>query len=62
MKAAIAQLEVSLEVLENNEPIYRSEGSIEQADSNATDASQIRQALMVLRAADAGPIWPEPKA
>jgi hypothetical protein len=62
MKAAIAQLEISLAVMITNEPINRAEGKTEQADLEAVNASEIRQALAVLKAADAGPIWPEPKA
>ena len=34
----------------------------EQADLEAKNASEIRQGLAVLRAADAGPIWPAPNA
>jgi hypothetical protein len=60
MKAAIAQLEISLENLETNIPIRRAEGDVEQADAWAVNASEIRQALAVLKAADDGPIWPEP--
>lgn len=62
VKAAIEQLEISLETLVTNEPINRAEGNTEQADLEAENASEIRQALAVLKAADAGPIWPEPKA
>lgn len=52
MKAAIAQLEVNLETLLNNEPINRAEGNTEQADLEAANASEIRQALAVLKAAE----------
>ena len=62
MKAAIAQLEISLDVMVTNEPINRAEGKTEQADLEAVNASEIRQALAVLKAADAGPIWPAPTA
>ncbi len=62
MKAAITTLEIALETLETNEPINRNEGKPEQADLEAQNASEIRQALAVLRAASAGPIWPAPKA
>jgi hypothetical protein len=62
MKSAIAQLEISLETLVTNEPINRAEGNTEQADLEAVNASEIRQALAVLKAAGAGPIWPEPTA
>ena len=61
MKAAIAQLEISLETLEHNEPIWRQEGNAEQADVAASNAADIRQALAVLKAASTGPIWPQPK-
>lgn len=62
MKAAITQLEISLATLVNNEPINRSEGNIEQAELEAKNAAEIRQALAVLNAAVAGPIWPAPKS
>lgn len=62
MKAAITELEIALQTMETNEPINRNEGKIEQADLEAKNAAEIRQALAVLRAADAGPIWPTPKA
>ncbi len=61
MKAAITTLEIALEVMEANEPINRNEGNIKQADLEAKNSADIRQALAVLRAADAGPIWPIPK-
>jgi hypothetical protein len=53
MKAAIAQLKISLDVLTTNEPINRAEGNTEQADVEAENASEIRQALAVLEAANA---------
>ena len=62
MKAAITQLEISLETLVTNEPINRSEGNTDQADLEAMNASEIRQALAVLRAAEGGPIGPGQKA
>lgn len=62
MKAAITQLKINLETLVTNEPIHRAEGQTEQADLAAVNASEIRQALAVLEAADAGPIWPAPNA
>jgi len=62
MKAAITELEIALQTMETNEPINRIEGKTEQADLEAKNAAEIRQALAVLRAADAGPIWPAPKA
>ena len=58
MKAAIAQLEISLENLENNIPIRRAEGDVEQADAWAVNASEIRQALVTLKAASS--TWKHP--
>jgi hypothetical protein len=55
MKAAIAQLEISLENLETNIPIRRSEGDVEQADAWAVNADEIRQALVTLNAASNQP-------
>jgi len=55
MTAAIAQLEISLENLETNIPIRRAEGDVEQADAWAVNASEIRQALKLMRAADTVP-------
>lgn len=51
MNAAIVQLEISLEVLETNEPINRANGNIEQAECEVINASEIRQALAILRTA-----------
>ena len=48
MNAAIAQLEITLNILETNEPINRAEGNIEQADLEAASAVEIREALGVL--------------
>jgi len=48
MNAAIAQLEISLSILENNEPIHRAEGDIAQADLDAASAAEIRDALRIL--------------
>lgn len=56
MKAAITQLEISLDTLETNEPINREKGNSAQAELEATSAAEIRQALAILRAADNGPI------
>lgn len=56
----IAQLEEYLNTLETNEPINRKEGKDDQAELQAVAASQTRQALAILRAADGGPIWPAP--
>lgn len=55
MKAAIAQLEISLENLETNIPIRRAEGDVEQADAWAVNADEIRQALTLLKSADTMP-------
>lgn len=49
MQAAISQLEIYLEILETNEPINRSEGKIEQAESEKQNAIEVRQALKLLR-------------
>jgi hypothetical protein len=52
MKAAITELEIALQTMETNEPINRNEGKTEQADLEAKNAADFRQALAVLRAAD----------
>lgn len=64
MKAAITTLEIALATLENNEPINRREGRASQADLEARNAAEIRQALVVLRACDSAPqpIYPQPTA
>lgn len=41
MKAAIEQLEISLGILMNNEPINRTEGNIEQADLELKNSIEI---------------------
>lgn len=51
MQAAIAQLTIALETVENNEPINRAAGNIEQADLEAANAAEFRRALSVLQAA-----------
>lgn len=48
--AAIAQLEVALNVVATNEPINRAEGKIEQADLELANAEQFRAAINTLRA------------
>jgi hypothetical protein len=48
--AAIAQLEVALDVCVTNEPINRAEGKIEQADLEAKNAEQFRRAIHFLGA------------
>lgn len=45
MNAAIAVLEMALEVATTNEPINRAEGRIEQADLEAENAVDFRQAI-----------------
>ena len=60
MKAAITVLEITLEALETNEKVNRKEGNAEQADCEATNAAEVRQALAVLKSASDGPIWPKP--
>ena len=61
MRASIIALENALNVAETNEPINRAEGNTAQADLEAIDAAEHRQALAILRAAFGGPIWPEPR-
>lgn len=48
MKNVIAILTNNLHVMENNEPINRSEGKFEQANLELDTAAEIRQALAVL--------------
>lgn len=60
MQASINQLKLSLEVCETNEPINRAAGKVEQAELEAQNAADFRQALAVLEAASFGPIWPQP--
>lgn len=62
MQAAITQLQETLRILEENEPINRKEGKIEQAELEAFNAAQIRWAIEVLKAASLGPIWLSTKA
>lgn len=62
VKTSIATLKQALEVAETNEPINRAAGNTEQADLEAKNAADFRQALSVLQAANNGPIWPEPAA
>lgn len=51
MKAAIVQLEMSLQTLVTNESINRAEGNIPQADLELASARDIREALGLLREA-----------
>ena len=53
-------VEVALGTAENNEPIHRAEGREDLADHAAVAASELRQAIAILTAADNGPIWPAP--
>lgn len=64
MKSAITTLEIALETMKNNEPINRKEGNEEQADLEAKNAAEMRQALHILRAVDEArePIHPKPTA
>jgi len=62
MNAAIAELTNALATAETNEPINRAAGNAAQADLEAKNAADYRQALAVLNAASGGPIWPEPSA
>jgi len=62
MKYAINTLQISLKTLETNEPINRLEDNHAQADLESVAASETRQAIAILEAADAGPIWPDPKS
>lgn len=48
MNAAIATLQIALDVLENNEPINRREGNIDQANLQLKNAAEIRTALEIL--------------
>ncbi len=48
MNAAIVTLQIALDVLENNEPINRAEGNIDQANLEAKNAVEIRNALETL--------------
>lgn len=56
MNAAINTLTIALEVLENNEPINRAEGNVEQADLEAANAVELREALAALNASGQEPV------
>jgi len=60
MKASIDQLKIALEVCETNEPINRARGDESQADLEASNAADFRQAIAILEAANHGPIWEQP--
>lgn len=60
MTSAIETLNETLRRLVENEKYCREAGDVEQAEKDAADAAEVRQALAVLRAAYAGPIWPQP--
>ena len=49
MQLAIAELETKLDILENNEPIHRMAGDVEQADLERNIANDIRKAVKVLQ-------------
>lgn len=51
MEEAINELEICLSILENNEPINRREGNIEQADLEAKNIASFRRAIEHLRSA-----------
>lgn len=62
MKYAINELKVALSTLENNEPINRKDGNHAQADLEANNAAEIRQALHILEAVEHArvPLYPNP--
>lgn len=62
MNYVIANLLISLDTYENNEPIYRAEGRDDQADASAVKAAETRQALAILTAVNNGPVYPQPNA
>jgi len=49
MRPAIAQLQISLGTVTNNEPINRKEGDIGQADLEHENAKSYRAAISALR-------------
>ena len=49
MEYAIAQLEVSLAIAENNAPIWEAEGNHEQAAASRAHAESFRAAIARLR-------------
>ena len=49
MNAAINTLTIALEILEINEPINRERGNVEQAELEAANAVEMREALAILR-------------
>lgn len=51
MNAAQSLLQNAIEVMETNEPINRAEGHIAQADLEADNAQEYRDALATLQAA-----------
>lgn len=48
MKSAIETLRISLGHLETNEPIHRAEGNTAQADLEAANAAEFRDAIVLL--------------
>lgn len=62
---AIIVLQEALHTCENNEPINRKEGNLQQAELEAVNAAHYRQAIAILEVIfgrAAAPIWPEPKS
>ena len=49
MKSAIAVLEIALGACEVNEPINRAEGNDEQADLEAANANEYKEAIAVVK-------------
>ena len=60
MQAAISELTIAVNTMETNEPINRKSGNIEQAELQANNAAEYRQAIEVLKAASKGPVWVGP--
>lgn len=52
MKHVLAELEISLATQINNEPIWRAEGNIEQADSAIEKIVELEQAITILTAVE----------
>ena len=53
MTHAIAQLQVALDAVTNNEPIHRFEGNVEQADHCLEVIKDYREAIRVLQVYEA---------
>ena len=54
MDYAINELEIALKCTEENEPIQRVEGKVEQADRNLKASASYRQALIILNTINEG--------